>query len=608
MFRVGDILDKTYQLIEEIGAGGTGIIYKAYHLRLCKYVVVKKIKDNFVGSINQRGEVDILKKLHHTYLPQVYDFLQIDQQVFTVIDYVDGLNLEQYVKKGYKYTEKQMIIWLHQLLEVLEYLHSQRPPILHSDIKPANIMINREGTVCLIDFNISLDGSDEVGIQGASAAYAAPEQLLKMKLAGENQNHSHIRLDARCDIYSLGRTFVYLVNNASYECSQSFVKIISKAVSQDINGRFSSAARMKYTLENIKKEDEHYIRYRNIFIAGHICFFIIGMISLLSIYFGYNTMNEENLNVDIERLEYNEQNYLSEELIDQGIHILNTKRYQKEMNRDPHTKAWILHAVGDGYFANENYQEAAYYYEEAIEEAGEINSKATYYRDCAIARCRNGEKDEVKRILQEADTLGIDDDGIGLIKGEIALAEEAYNEAAAVLKQVELQTKDIEIRERALLQLAQIYKQTGSKKQSIEYFKKAYDLSGSSVALRQLGEAYNNSKYNKEALACYESLYMMDRPTYEDQMNYALSLEMIESYGKAEQVLLTLRKEYPNDYRLYMCMARIELAKENESKEPNYTKAKQYFNQAKKYYQGKIQNGNRDEQMDELESYMKGIR
>lgn len=69
----GDIVNDTYSIVEEIGSGGMGVVYLAYHLRLEKYVVMKKIKNRNLDSSFLRNEVDILKKLHHPYLPQVYD-------------------------------------------------------------------------------------------------------------------------------------------------------------------------------------------------------------------------------------------------------------------------------------------------------------------------------------------------------------------------------------------------------------------------------------------------------------------------------------------------------------------------------------------------------
>ena len=86
----GKKLNGTYTLIDEIGSGGGGVVYRAYHERLKTYVVVKKIKENVKGILDGRAEADILKKIKHTYLPRVYDFLEIDGEIYTVMDYIPG--------------------------------------------------------------------------------------------------------------------------------------------------------------------------------------------------------------------------------------------------------------------------------------------------------------------------------------------------------------------------------------------------------------------------------------------------------------------------------------------------------------------------------------
>lgn len=83
--------------------------------------------------------MDLLKNLHHMFLPQVYDFLPIDDQIFTVMDFIDGKSMDFYLQEHYRFPEKQVLLWMNQLCDVLSYLHSQTPPIIHSDIKPANI-------------------------------------------------------------------------------------------------------------------------------------------------------------------------------------------------------------------------------------------------------------------------------------------------------------------------------------------------------------------------------------------------------------------------------------------------------------------------------------
>ena len=173
----GVILEKTYEIVEEIGSGGGGIVYKARHLRLQTDVVVKKIKDEVLGKLESRQEADILKKLKHPYLPRVYDFIERQDGIYTVMDFIHGENLDTAVKRHGKYSQKQVKKWAEQLGEALEYLHRQNPPIIHSDIKPANIMLTESGDICLIDFNISLAmGSSLESAVGISAGFSPPEQ------------------------------------------------------------------------------------------------------------------------------------------------------------------------------------------------------------------------------------------------------------------------------------------------------------------------------------------------------------------------------------------------------------------------------------------------
>lgn len=167
-----------YELREEIGSGGGGVIYKAWHTRLQKDVVLKELRQGLSASLEiQRAEADILKNLRHSYLPQLYDFVVDGGRVYTVIDFIPGESFDKLLAGGKRYPQQQVIVWARQLLEALTYLHSQTPPILHSDIKPANIMRMPGGDVCLIDFNISLLlGDDGAAPVGRSHGYASPEQ------------------------------------------------------------------------------------------------------------------------------------------------------------------------------------------------------------------------------------------------------------------------------------------------------------------------------------------------------------------------------------------------------------------------------------------------
>lgn len=172
------VIAGTYEIGMQIGAGGGGIVYLGRHLRLDKQIVLKADKRTLNTKPEKlRREVDMLKGLSHTYIPQVYDFVQEQGAVFTVMDYIDGESLDKRLKRGELPDQPQVIHWACQLLEALCYLHS-RPPygVLHGDIKPANIMLRPSGDICLIDYNIALVLGENGAVKvGRSRGYASPE-------------------------------------------------------------------------------------------------------------------------------------------------------------------------------------------------------------------------------------------------------------------------------------------------------------------------------------------------------------------------------------------------------------------------------------------------
>lgn len=184
MIEQGTVLDDTYKIIKPLGSGGGGEIYLADHLRLEKPVVIKKIKDSVKGLIASRGEADILKKLRHPYLPQVTDYFIENNQVYTVMEYIEGESFQQLLNAGKKFSAKEIIKWGTQLSEVLVYLHSQTPPIIHRDIKPANVMLTPDGDIRLIDFNVSIGQEYFAGISAYSDGYSPPEQYGILRAGG----------------------------------------------------------------------------------------------------------------------------------------------------------------------------------------------------------------------------------------------------------------------------------------------------------------------------------------------------------------------------------------------------------------------------------------
>ncbi len=180
---MASVIADIYEIQEEIGAGGGGIVYRGRHQRLDKQIVLKADKRTLdTKAETLRREVDMLKGLSHTYIPQVYDFVQENGVVYTVMDFIDGESLDHVLKRGQALSQPQVIRWACQLLEALVYLHG-RPPhgILHGDIKPANIMLRPNGDICLIDYNIALAlGEDGAVRAGFSRGYASPETASNM--------------------------------------------------------------------------------------------------------------------------------------------------------------------------------------------------------------------------------------------------------------------------------------------------------------------------------------------------------------------------------------------------------------------------------------------
>lgn len=174
------MLGSDYENIRPLDAkGGMGDLFRAHKKGLDVEVVIKRIKRKYIGRLDQQNEANILKGLKHQYLPRIYDVIPGEGGcLYTIMDYIPGVDLQQYVKQNGRVPQPLAHRWACQLCEVVAYLHAQTPPILHCDIKPHNIMITGQGDICLIDFNTSLVFQGDDTVVGVTKGYAAPEQYL----------------------------------------------------------------------------------------------------------------------------------------------------------------------------------------------------------------------------------------------------------------------------------------------------------------------------------------------------------------------------------------------------------------------------------------------
>ena len=162
---LGTVLRSRYKIVELVGQGGMGAVYRAEDLRLegrqcaVKEVQLETEADFATQSREQfQREASVLARLDHPNLPKVSDYFSEGGRDYLVMDFVAGRNLKEIMdearRQGRFLEEKQVRAWADQLCDALEYLHSLDPPILHRDVKPANIRLTPGGTLKLVDFGL----------------------------------------------------------------------------------------------------------------------------------------------------------------------------------------------------------------------------------------------------------------------------------------------------------------------------------------------------------------------------------------------------------------------------------------------------------------------
>ena len=112
-------MDETYEILGYLGSGSGGVIYKAYHKRLQKEVVLKKIKRKSRDARINRNEVDILKNLNHMYLPQVVDFFEENGEIYTAMSFIPGRSLKELMEERRQFSQRQLIRWAMQLCSAI---------------------------------------------------------------------------------------------------------------------------------------------------------------------------------------------------------------------------------------------------------------------------------------------------------------------------------------------------------------------------------------------------------------------------------------------------------------------------------------------------------
>ena len=262
---IGKVLDN-YRIIESLGIGGMGIVFKAIHIKLEKIFALKMITPGLVMNENFlkrfQAEAKSLAKFEDPNIVRVYDLRSDDDRWFIVMEFVDGINLLEKIKRDGPFPWQEALPILEQMLSGISHAHASG--IIHRDIKPNNIMITKDGTVKITDFGLAKDqtsGSSTLTVaSGGTLYYMSPEHVKGFSFT-----------DKRSDVYSVGMTFYEMLTgsvpfkdiNSDFDIREKIVRkefekpttinpdipdelesIIVKAIAKDPEERFQTAEEM----------------------------------------------------------------------------------------------------------------------------------------------------------------------------------------------------------------------------------------------------------------------------------------------------------------------------------------------------------------------------
>ncbi len=253
-----------YRVLSMLGSGGQGTAYSSEDCLTGDMVVLKEfmlpvfvdvnIRRNALSTFEQ--EARLLKELEHPQVVKLIDYFIEDHRAYLVLEHIDGLPLDQLVKERGPVSEENVIKLAIQMCDILGYLSSRSTPIVHRDFTPDNLILNKDGTLKLIDFNVAHQENSEgtTGTVVGKTSYMAPEQFRGAPCI-------------QSDLYSMGASLFYLLTaieptpissadpvGAGAEVSGELNELVRKLTQPDLSNRIASVARARQLLCSIEKK------------------------------------------------------------------------------------------------------------------------------------------------------------------------------------------------------------------------------------------------------------------------------------------------------------------------------------------------------------------
>ncbi len=202
---VGKTLQGRYKIERFLGRGGMSTVFLGEHLRLGRKLAIKALAPGVTNVRQLESEARIMASLSHPGLALVLDFFEESGRTYMVMEFVNGRDLDEVAKLAPNpLSQRRVLEFAEQLLDVLEYLHAQEPPVIVRDLKPSNVMMDEGGRLRLIDFGLAkrlqpVPGGKEIGM--GSMGYAPIEQ------------YGRGVADQRSDLYALGAIMLFLLGD-----------------------------------------------------------------------------------------------------------------------------------------------------------------------------------------------------------------------------------------------------------------------------------------------------------------------------------------------------------------------------------------------------------